>query len=95
MNLPVALLIYASFSKEIYFTIQENHFKVYNSFKARTFRLDDIEKIEQKSKNWVLHLSNNQKVNLSDIRISENDKIHFQEQMQFIQEYLKDEKENA
>lgn len=94
LNLPIALLIFASFSKKTYFAIQDNQFAVYNSFKARQFELDSIDKIKNRGKNWTVYLSNKQLVNLTDLRVAKADKAHFQKQMKNLQTYLKNKEKN-
>jgi hypothetical protein len=89
MNLPIVILLYASFSRKVYLVIRDNEFEVYNSFKPRKFDLDAIEKLESSNKNWVVHLGDNQKTNLTNMRVAEKDKADFQEQMKSIQTYLK------
>lgn len=89
MNLPIVILLFASFSKKKYFSIENNEFEVYNSFKARKFKFDDIIKIENRNKTWILFLPNEHKISLSNFRVAESDKVHFQNQMEKIQDYLK------
>lgn len=89
MNLPIAILIFASFSKEDYMVIQDNSIVVFNTFKAKKAELKDIKKVEPVAKSWVLHLKNKQKINLSQFRIAKKDKTKFRNQMSALRDYLK------
>jgi len=89
MNLPIVILLYASFSRKVYIIIKDNQFEVYNSFKPRKFNLDAIKTLDSSNKNWIVHLGDNQKTNLTNMRVAEKDKADFQEQMKSIQTYLK------
>ena len=90
MSIPVALLIFASFYKEDYIIIKDSSIEVFNSFKSRELKIEDVKYVEPVAGNtWVIKLKNKQKINLSKFRVARKDQEQFQKQMKALQKHFK------
>lgn len=90
MNIPVAVLILASFYKKNYIVVKDNVIEVYNSFKPREIKLEDIKYVEPVGgSTWVIKLNNKQKTNLSKFRVAKADQEQFKKQMKALQNHFK------
>ncbi len=90
MNIPVAVLILASFYKKNYIVVKDNVIEVYNSFKPREIKLENIKYVEPVGgSTWVIKLNNKQKTNLSKFRVAKADQEQFKKQMKALQSHFK------
>lgn len=94
MNIPVALLVLASFYKKNYILVKDNVIEVFNSFKPRAIKLENIKYVEPVGgSTWVIKLENKQKTNLSKFRVAKADQEQFQKQMKALQNHFKNSEE--
>ena len=93
MNLPVALLILASFYKKNYIVVKDNAIEIFNSFKPMQLHFEDIKNVEPiGSSTWVIRLKNKRKINLSKIRVAKDNREQFKQQMKMLQHHFKQKK---